>query len=86
MDRVARTLTIDEKEERDAARASWIDSSRVAVFPTLDDETRERRAMRQRAIAYADLRIERQRQAMARHVATSKSRDAYNRLREGGIV
>jgi hypothetical protein len=85
MDRVARTLTSDEKEERNAVRASWIDASQVEVFPTLDDETRERRAMRQRAIAYADARRERQ-QTASRHVATGKARDAYHRLREGGIV
>jgi hypothetical protein len=85
-ERVARAMTQDEKEQRDVVRADWVDSARIAVAPTLDDETRERRAMRQRAVAYADLRKERQRQAMARHVATSKSRQAHHHLEGGGTV
>jgi hypothetical protein len=37
----------------------WLDMSKVAIFPTLDDDTRERRAVRQRAVVYADARKER---------------------------
>jgi hypothetical protein len=65
----------------------WLDMSKVAIFPTLDDETRARRAMRQRAVAYSDLRKERQRQSMMRRVHhASAAKAPHHRLHDGGVV
>jgi hypothetical protein len=53
MDRIATSLTEGEREAQHDARATWADllaTTRVAVSPTLDEETRERRAQRARAI------------------------------------
>jgi hypothetical protein len=88
-DRIARSLTESERERRDAARAGWADllQQRIAIYPTIDNETRERRAERQRQITYADLRKERLRQAMKRHVhRASASRAPRHHLNGGGVV
>jgi hypothetical protein len=89
-------MTSDERDRRDAVRATWVDATRVAIAPTLDDDERERRAMRERAVAYADARKERghslrrggahPQPLISRHAATSKARSAHHHLREGGVV
>jgi hypothetical protein len=85
-DRVARTLTEGERERRDEARAGWADllQQRIAIAPTLAREKVDARRVRAKAIAYADLRKERQRQA-SRHVANQAHRP-HHHLRGGGTV
>jgi hypothetical protein len=75
--------------------ASWIDMSRIAIFPTLASEEIEARAMRARAVAYADLRKERghalprggahPQPFISRTCATSIAQ-AHHHLHEGGAV
>jgi hypothetical protein len=85
IDRIAPHMSDDERERRDAVRADWIDSSKVAVAPTLDPDTIAARKERARQVAYADARRERQ-QTASRQGATSRGRDPYHRLREGGTI
>jgi hypothetical protein len=85
IDRLAPQMTNDERERRDAVRASWVNASQIAVFPTLDPDTIAARKERARQVAYAEIR-ERRRQAAARRVALSRARDAYHRLEGGGTV
>jgi hypothetical protein len=88
-DRVSRSLTEGERERRDEARAGWADllQQRIAISPTLDAETRERRKERARQIVYANERRERARQAAKRHVhEASMSRAPRHRLEDGGRV
>jgi hypothetical protein len=56
-------------------KTSWIDMSRVAVFPTLDPDTIAARQERARQVHYADLRKERQRQAMRAHLHHASMRE-----------
>jgi hypothetical protein len=89
-DRVARAMTEGEREQRDEARAGWADllaTTRVAIYPQLDDETRARRAERARQIVYANERKERARQSAMRHLhPASASRAPRHRLEDGGRV
>jgi hypothetical protein len=88
MNRVAPTLTESEREAQMQARAGWADllQQRIAISPTLDDETRTRRAERARQIVYANERRERARQASRAHVATSQSHRPHHHLKGGGTV
>jgi hypothetical protein len=82
-------MTEDERDQRDEARATWADllaTTRVAISPTLDDETRERRKERARQIVYANERKERARQAAMRHVATNPAYRPHHHLKGGGTV
>jgi hypothetical protein len=81
-------MTEDEREAQHEARAGWADmlGQRIAISPTLDDETRERRAVRARQIVYANERKERARQASRAHVATTQAHRPHHHLKGGGTV
>jgi hypothetical protein len=87
MDRISRTMTEDEREAQTQARSGWSDMlSGIAISPTLDDETRERRAIRARQIVYANERKERARQTARAHVAITQAHRPHHHLKGGGTV
>jgi hypothetical protein len=86
-------MTDDEKEQRDAVRADWVDSSKIAIYPTLDPDVLAARALRAQQIAYANARRERGRplhQSERRYRGpchdASASRQARHHVEDGGRV